>query len=105
MMPRFRIAARSFSGRLCLLFWLSQTVASPRLLIRAYHLSRKLQSQGHDARLMPAKVKIALLGRPVWFTRDDGGCEQPKENSAWFVWNHAHAGAPRIAYAVDSTRR
>jgi hypothetical protein len=30
--------------------------------------------------------KIVLRQRIVWFKRDDGGREQPKENSAWFLW-------------------
>jgi hypothetical protein len=50
-------------------------------------------------------LKIVLLGRPIWFERRDGEKEQPKENSAWFVWDHAHAGPPRIAYALEPGSR
>jgi hypothetical protein len=30
--------------------------------------------------------KIVLTRRVVWFQRDDGVREAPKENSAWFLW-------------------
>jgi hypothetical protein len=30
--------------------------------------------------------KIVLRERIVWFQRDDGVREAPKENSAWFIW-------------------
>jgi len=30
--------------------------------------------------------KVALRQRVVWFQRDDGIREAPKENSAWFLW-------------------
>jgi hypothetical protein len=46
--------------------------------------------------------KIVLLHRIRWFPDSTGS---PSFNHAWFLWNRAHVGAPRISYAVDSTRR
>jgi hypothetical protein len=33
--------------------------------------------------------KIVLRQRVIWFKRDDGKREQPKENSAWFLWQRS----------------
>jgi hypothetical protein len=33
--------------------------------------------------------KIVLTQRVVWFERNDGVREAPKENSAWFLWVHS----------------
>jgi hypothetical protein len=33
--------------------------------------------------------KIVLRQRIVWFKRDDGERENPKENSAWFLWGRS----------------
>src|SRR5215467_12258700 len=33
--------------------------------------------------------KIVLRERIVWFQRDDGVREAPKENSAWFIWQRS----------------
>jgi predicted RNA methylase len=33
--------------------------------------------------------KIVLRERVVWFQRNDGIREAPKENSAWFLWEHS----------------
>jgi len=34
-------------------------------------------------------AKIVLRKRIVWFQRDDGNREAPKENSAWFLWQRS----------------
>jgi hypothetical protein len=47
--------------------------------------------------------KIVLLDRVVWYANPDPKKENPKENCSWFLWSHAHRGAPRIMYA--NTRR
>ena len=47
-------------------------------------------------------AKIALTRRIVWFQRDDGIREAPKENHAWFLWHRSPlcvCRAPVILYA------
>jgi hypothetical protein len=34
-------------------------------------------------------AKIVLVRRIVWFERSDGIRAAPKENSAWFIWQHS----------------
>ena len=46
-------------------------------------------------------AKIVLMGRIVWFERDDGDHEAPKENHAWYVWRHGHRGPPNILYGRE----
>ena len=52
-------------------------------------------------------AKIVLTRRIVWFKRSDGIREQPKENSAWFLWNNVprfHTQrAPIIRYAPKAS--
>jgi hypothetical protein len=36
--------------------------------------------------LLATNPPIVLTRRVVWFQRDDGVREAPKENSAWFLW-------------------
>jgi hypothetical protein len=43
-----------------------------------------------------------LTRRVVWFQRQDDKREAPKENSAWFLWQHSPLRIPRapvILYA------
>jgi hypothetical protein len=46
--------------------------------------------------------KIVLLHRIRWFPGSTGS---PSFNHAWHLWDRAHLGAPRIAYAINPTRR
>lgn len=39
--------------------------------------------------------KVVLTKRIQWFEDSKG---QPSFNHAWFVWDHAHQGAPTLAY-------
>jgi hypothetical protein len=50
-------------------------------------------------------AKIVLRKRIVWFQRDDGVCEAPKENHAWFLWQRSLLRARRpavILYAPET---
>jgi hypothetical protein len=52
--------------------------------------------------------KIVLTRRIVWFQRNDGVREAPKENSAWFLWQRSPLRlrrSPIILYAPDDGRR
>jgi hypothetical protein len=49
--------------------------------------------------------KIVLRKRIVWFQRDDGICEAPKENHAWFLWQRSLLRThcpPIILYAPET---
>jgi hypothetical protein len=49
--------------------------------------------------------KIVLRKRIVWFQRDDGICEAPKENHAWFLWQRSLLRThcpPIILYAPEA---
>ena len=46
-------------------------------------------------------AKIVLMGRIVWFERDDGDRAAPKENHAWYVWRRGNRGPPNILYARE----
>lgn len=49
-------------------------------------------------------AKIVLTKRIVWFKRDDGVREAPKENHAWFVWARSPLRirqSPIVLYAPD----
>jgi hypothetical protein len=53
-------------------------------------------------------AKIALTRRIVWFERDDGIREAPKENHAWFLWQRSPLRArrgPVILYAPAAAER
>ena len=45
-------------------------------------------------------AKIVLTERIVWFERDDGRREDPKENHAWFLWQRPRQieGPPVLLY-------
>lgn len=43
--------------------------------------------------------KIVLTTRVVWFERTDGKKENPKENTAWFLWRPRNRQRPTIMYA------
>ena len=43
--------------------------------------------------------KLVLIDRIEWFPGPSGS----SVNHAWYVWDHKHCGAPRIAYAGKST--
>jgi hypothetical protein len=50
-------------------------------------------------------AKIVLRKRIVWFQRDDGVLEAPKENSAWFLWQRSLLRThrpPIILYAPET---
>jgi hypothetical protein len=50
-------------------------------------------------------AKIILTRRVVWFERPDGKRENPKENTAWFVWTRTALQwlrYPVILYAANS---
>jgi hypothetical protein len=51
--------------------------------------------------------KIILTKRIVWFANPDPKRENPKENSAWFLWsrNVIRGRPPIIRYAPKATRR
>ena len=46
-------------------------------------------------------AKIVLMGRIVWFERNDGDRAAPKENHAWYVWRRGHRGPPNILYGRE----
>jgi hypothetical protein len=53
-------------------------------------------------------AKIVLRERIVWFDRDDGVREAPKENHAWFIWHRSPLRvrhAPEILYAPANGAR
>src|SRR5262249_35684246 len=53
-------------------------------------------------------AKIALTKRIVWFERNDGIREAPKENSAWFLWQRSPLRLrhpPVILYAPANAAR
>jgi hypothetical protein len=50
-------------------------------------------------------AKITLTQRAVWFPRNDGMRAAPKENHAWFIWEHSRLHekrSPLILYAPVS---
>jgi hypothetical protein len=52
--------------------------------------------------------KIVLTKRIVWFERDDGIPEAPKENHAWFLWQRSPLRVrhpPLILYSPAATER
>ena len=48
-------------------------------------------------------AKIVLRKRIVWFPRDDGVREAPKENSAWFLWQRTLLRTPPIILYAPET--
>ncbi len=48
--------------------------------------------------------KIVLTKRIIWFKRNDGKREQPKENHAWYIWRRSRAPTSprRILYAPSA---
>ena len=40
------------------------------------------------------RAKITLRGRIAWFKRNDGTREEPKENSAWYLWESSALRQP-----------
>lgn len=44
-------------------------------------------------------MKVVLTKRIVWFERNDGKREAPKENHAWYVWRDGNQVEPVIKYA------
>lgn len=44
----------------------------------------------------PFARKIVLQRRPKWSAEEKAS---PRHNFAWFIWDHHHAGAPRLEYA------
>jgi hypothetical protein len=52
-------------------------------------------------------AKIVLRGRVVWFQRNDGIREAPRENSAWFLWERSALRvhrSPIILYSTEPER-
>jgi hypothetical protein len=53
------------------------------------------------------RAKIVLTRRIVWFPREDGIREAPKENHAWFIWERTllRGAAPRVLYGPGNSRQ
>lgn len=48
-------------------------------------------------------AKLVLTRRIIWFRRQDGVTEAPKENHAWFIWHHTESAImPVLLYSSPS---